>query len=135
MADEIPVAEEEKERTYMKLLKREEQDIRDVLEKEDARIDQRLKTLSSEDPFLQEDRTYSHELAQDATDTAGHDRVVALTHELKRHKEAIAHALQKLEAGTYGICESCNAEIGIDRLRIMPMATMCLACEQKLEQG
>lgn len=108
--------------------------IRKQLEKELAQVEERLEVLSREDPFLQEDRTYNHELAQDATDIAGHDRVIALSSELTKHKGTISKALAKLDDGTYGKCESCQTEISADRLRIMPMAVLCVSCEEKLER-
>jgi len=43
-------------------------------------------------------------------------------------------ALEKLEQGTYGICELCGKPISVARLRIMPSATLCLECKSKQEQ-
>ncbi len=43
-------------------------------------------------------------------------------------------ALEKLEQGTYGICELCGKPISVARLRIMPSATLCLECKTKQEQ-
>ncbi|MGQ9811505.1 MAG: TraR/DksA family transcriptional regulator [bacterium] len=43
-------------------------------------------------------------------------------------------ALEKLEQGTYGICELCGKAISVARLKIMPSATLCLECKAKQEQ-
>ena len=45
------------------------------------------------------------------------------------------HALQRLENGTYGLCESCGALIPAPRLRAFPRATLCIACKQAEERG
>ena len=37
-------------------------------------------------------------------------------------------ALTKLEAGTYGFCESCGEQIGSDRLEALPAASLCVKC-------
>jgi RNA polymerase-binding protein DksA len=37
-------------------------------------------------------------------------------------------ALTKLEAGTYGRCESCGQEIGAARLEAKPAARLCITC-------
>jgi phosphoserine phosphatase RsbU/P len=37
-------------------------------------------------------------------------------------------ALERLEAGAYGICQACLGEIGPDRLLADPLATFCLEC-------
>ncbi len=40
----------------------------------------------------------------------------------------IKSALAKIEAGTYGICESCDARIAPKRLAALPYATTCVKC-------
>lgn len=42
-------------------------------------------------------------------------------------------ALQRIEAGTYEICESCTNPIGAARLQAFPRATMCLHCRALVE--
>jgi DnaK suppressor protein len=38
------------------------------------------------------------------------------------------HALSKLDAGTYGICDVCGQPIAPARLRAMPESATCLSC-------
>ena len=45
----------------------------------------------------------------------------------------IDRAIERLERGLYGACESCGKPIGEARLRALPFASMCLACKQKEE--
>ena len=40
----------------------------------------------------------------------------------------IEDALQKIEAGTYGICDQCGKAIAPERLEIMPYAKYCMDC-------
>lgn len=53
----------------------------------------------------------------------------------------IDQALEKIEGGTYGICEACGEEINIKRLKARPVTTMCIECkteqeeEEKLREG
>jgi DnaK suppressor protein len=47
---------------------------------------------------------------------------------------AVEHALVKVEAGTYGYCIECGDEMTEQRLRALPFAVRCTACEQKREQ-
>lgn len=37
-------------------------------------------------------------------------------------------ALARIEAGTYGVCESCGDPIAFGRLTIMPEASRCAGC-------
>lgn len=43
-------------------------------------------------------------------------------------------ALQAIEDGTYGVCESCGKPIGKLRLQARPHATLCVACKQRQER-
>ena len=43
-------------------------------------------------------------------------------------------ALGRLEAGKYGACFACGAEITESRLRALPFAVRCRACEERHEQ-
>jgi DnaK suppressor protein len=44
----------------------------------------------------------------------------------------IRQALERIEDGTFGECESCEEEISPDRLRARPVTTLCIDC--KIEQ-
>ena len=43
-------------------------------------------------------------------------------------------ALARIEAGTYGSCESCGRPIGKARLKAFPRATLCVSCKQREER-
>lgn len=45
----------------------------------------------------------------------------------------ISEALERLEQGTYGICEGCGEEIPAKRLRARPVTTLCIECKQEQE--
>ena len=45
----------------------------------------------------------------------------------------IQRALENLEDGTYGICEVCEKEIAIERLKARPVTTLCIQCKTKME--
>jgi DnaK suppressor protein len=45
----------------------------------------------------------------------------------------IREALQRIEDGTFGLCESCGDEIGIERLKARPVTTLCIDCKRKQE--
>ena len=58
---------------------------------------------------------------------------------LEENADHIVHeidrALERIEAGTYGTCERCGAEIPEERLEAVPYATLCVACRQIEERG
>ncbi|MCL2467524.1 MAG: TraR/DksA family transcriptional regulator [Micrococcales bacterium] len=43
-------------------------------------------------------------------------------------------ALERIEAGTYGVCESCGNAIGKARLLAFPRALLCVECKQREER-
>jgi DnaK suppressor protein len=46
----------------------------------------------------------------------------------------IKEALERIETGTYGICEFCGEEISEARLKARPVTTLCIDCKTKQEQ-
>ena len=46
----------------------------------------------------------------------------------------IEQALVRLDAGHYGLCAVCEGEIAAPRLRALPFAVRCQACEARREQ-
>jgi DnaK suppressor protein len=47
----------------------------------------------------------------------------------------IDEALDRIESGTYGICEECGEPVGLKRLDVRPVAKYCVPCLTKLEKG
>jgi DnaK suppressor protein len=48
---------------------------------------------------------------------------------------AIRDALDRMDRGVYGICESCEEPISIERLRKLPYARYCIEDQSALEKG
>ena len=57
------------------------------------------------------------------------EKRLALEERLRDSLAEIDHALQKYEAGTYGLCDSCGQPIELARLEAMPQASLCLSCK------
>jgi RNA polymerase-binding transcription factor len=47
---------------------------------------------------------------------------------------AIDDALQRIADKTYGICESCEGEIHLGRLKILPFTRLCVKCQEENEK-
>lgn len=87
-----------------------------------------------------------NDLQRTSNDGAGDDQADAGTKTFEREQEmSIAHnrldlltqierALDRLDAGTYGRCESCGNPIAKARLQAFPSATLCVACKQREER-
>ncbi|WP_253195076.1 TraR/DksA C4-type zinc finger protein [Streptomyces sp. MP131-18] len=106
--------------------------------------------LTAEADRLRAEITASEEaltgLMRDSGDGAGDDQADTGTKNVTReHEMALAsnaremlyqteRALQRLEAGTYGLCENCGQPIGKARMQVFPRATLCVDCKQKQER-
>ncbi|GAA3489964.1 TraR/DksA family transcriptional regulator [Streptomyces cremeus] len=81
-----------------------------------------------------------------AADSAGDDDADTGTKNMTReHEMSLAanaremleqteRARDRLDAGTYGICENCGKPIGKARVQAFPRATLCVECKQKQER-
>ena len=58
-------------------------------------------------------------------------RLHGLRTEQERERDDLAVALTRVDAGAYGVCEGCGRPIPIGRLRVRPMATLCVACAER----
>lgn len=80
------------------------------------------------------------------TDSAGDDQADTGSKTLEREQEItlantmherviqVEHALERLEAGSYGMCERCGKPIPAARLAAFPSATLCVDCKQLEER-
>ena len=85
-------------------------------------------------------------LLRDGGDGAGDDQADVGTANFERdHEIELARkssevlrqnerAIERLDSGTYGVCESCGGPVGKLRLEAFPRATLCMACKQKQER-
>jgi DnaK suppressor protein len=106
---------------------------RKLLEEERARLTSAVSFLEKENPGSISDEL--GELAQGGTDNHLGDTASALfDRELDEGIEEGAQqtiveidaALQRIEDGTYGICEVCGKPIGAERLEALPWARLCI---------
>jgi DnaK suppressor protein len=100
--------------------------VRTVLEAKEAEIVQEMATLSR--PMQEQGSISFGKRVGDGTAMAV-DRLTAVTaHDnLRGLLEEVRHALERLDAGDYGLCEACGEPIPEGRLEARPWATTCVA--------
>jgi DnaK suppressor protein len=74
-------------------------------------------------------------MADTGTETVDREIDYTLEETDGRLLSAIDAALARIDAGTYGICVNCGAQIAPERLEAMPWATLCIDCKRKEERG
>ncbi len=58
---------------------------------------------------------------------------IALLEARTQQRIQLDEALRRLDEGTYGICEDCETPISPGRLRALPFARRCVACQEQFE--
>ena len=46
----------------------------------------------------------------------------------------IKEALERIEDGSFGICEECGEDISEERLKARPVTTLCIDCKKRQEK-
>ncbi len=81
--------------------------------------------------------TFSNEIDL-ASSLEGREMAFQLSSRERNELKMIEEALLKIEMGSYGVCEDCPfalgpKPIGIKRLQIMPLTTLCVECQEAVE--
>ena len=82
-----------------------------------------------------EDAVFDNHLADTATETYDRELDYTLEENSEHVLSEIEAALQRIEAGTYGICTNCGKQIPEERLEALPWATLCIDCQRQRERG
>jgi len=91
---------------------------------------------SSEDVrSTDETKGYSQHQADEGTDDFNRTITLEVTSKEFGVLRQIERALEKIEEGTYGICDISGEEIPLVRLEALPYATMTVKSQEKLEKG
>lgn len=108
--------------------------VKALLSQKKRELETRLRTLTSEDPFSDTDRVLDNAASDtEAREEVGHERVEALKIEVSQNLARVKKALARIGIGKYGICDECGKPIEPERLKIFPMADLCVACERARE--
>ncbi len=91
-------------------------------------------TLQASDGDLS---SYSFHMADQGTDAMEREKAFLMASKEGRFLWHLNQALRRLyqTPEKYGKCETCNAEIGYDRLDALPHARLCIDCKAKEEDG
>ena len=77
---------------------------------------------------------YGTDMADAATEVFEQTKNQAIRQTLQHSLSMVHRALDKMEKGTYGICEACGSAIDPERLKALPHAMLCVACQARLER-
>lgn len=124
MAKARPKTEKQLKDAREKLLAR-----RQELEEQKAELERTSLGVSQTE--LTGEGAFDDEYADSGTATFERERDLSLAENLRDLLEKVDRALERVDEGTYGMCESCGKPIEAARLRALPYANLCISCARR----
>jgi DnaK suppressor protein len=78
-------------------------------------------------------KAHSNHMADQGTDEYQYEATIQFATTEGRYLYHIEQALARIEDGSYGKCESCGQNIGLERLKALPYTRLCIECKEKEE--
>lgn len=78
--------------------------------------------------------TYGSQAAA-ASQVFEQQRDLALRDRAMQQLELVDAALQRLDAGTFGVCQRCGEAIAEGRLEALPWAAHCIGCQSAIDKA
>lgn len=78
-------------------------------------------------------KAHSNHMADQGTDEFQYEATIQFATSEGRYLYHLEEALRRIEDGTYGRCDACGRQIGLERLRALPYTRLCIDCKAKEE--
>ncbi len=105
-----------------------------IILKEIEKIEKEVKMLSGETASEEKTSVYSVHMADVSGEIYEREFSAGILSKEYETLSALRYALEKIERGAYGVCESCGEPIPKGRLKIMPAALLCVKCEEERQK-
>ena len=116
-----------------KLDKKTVEHFRKVLFKERERIIGDVKQMDESSKEMGTDGI--QDIGDEAATIYNKQILLTLNENERMRLRELDEALDRIEGGTYGVCEECGEPVGLKRLEVRPVAKYCVPCLTKLEKG
>lgn len=115
---------------------REVAEVTEVLERDRSRLRDEIAAAEEEISHLLREggEGAGHDQADVGSNTFERDHEMTMAKNARDNLVLVEEALQRIQDGTYGVCESCGLPIGKMRLQAFPRATLCMECKQRQER-
>jgi DnaK suppressor protein len=105
--------------------------LKDMLETRRREIHDKLRSLRE---TLPDEITNVKDAEEQSVNDFVQEVELALMEMKSETLQKIDEALVRLEEGTYGTCAECGQEVPEARLRALPFALLCIACQSRAEE-
>ena len=111
------------------------EEFRTALEREKAELEAQLAELeessfASPQSDISGEVAFDEEYADSGTATFERERDLSLENNIRDLLKKIDRALERMDDGTFGICERCGKPIEKARLKALPYANLCIKDKQ-----
>ena len=120
---------------FMALKKTEIDKFKKRLEEMRAQMTNLIRDTSEDAKTSDDNKGYSQHQADEGTDDFNRTISLEVTSKEFGILRQIERALDKIEEGTYGICDLSGEEIPMARLDALPYASMTVKSQEKFEKG
>ena len=93
--------------------------------------DKRDEILKKAKQTLEQDMALDTDDLPDEMDLASSEYLQSFTFRLRGREKSF---LDKIDEGTFGVCEECGEEISVKRLEARPETTLCIRCKEDQER-
>lgn len=119
----------------MALKKEQIEEFQSRLIKIRRQLNSALKEATDSVKVSDDSKGYSQHQADEGTDDFGRTINLEISNKESFVLRQVERALEKIEEGTYGVCDITGDDIPIKRLEAVPYATMTVAAQDKYEKG
>ncbi len=110
-----------------------EKRLHDLLEQRDRTVAEIARLQAEARAEIEPASAGDEDLVDAAADIYERSKALSFIYSLQEKLGQLNHAIEKIENGSYGICEMCGQPIPAERLEIVPETTLCVKCAQEQE--
>ena len=123
----------------MALSKEQIKQFRQLLITERAKLADEIKSIAQETSKSPREASgdlsaYTLHMADMAADTYERELSMNIVSSEQEILYQIDDALKRLDDGSFGVCQQCSQPITMSRLKAVPYASLCIACQRTKEQ-
>jgi len=100
--------------------------------------DSRKAIIENARKTMEEESNFDTDDLPDEIDQASSEYAQSMAFRLRDREKfllkKIEKALQRIEDGTFGVCERCEEPIHMKRLEARPVTTLCIRCKEEQEK-
>jgi len=111
--------------------------IKKDLESRKEKIEKELEGFTTKDEYIKDNYrsnfpSFGDKEDENAKEIADYTDNLSIEFSLEKMLKDINKALEKIQKGTYGICNYCHKPIPEERLLARPVSSACIECKEKL---